>query len=144
MPWDRRIEEYSQKEYSTQLILLTTTSVHLSSNIKALKSAKEMWDAVKKDATSKSDMHKVNTHRRLQSTMCNETGNVQKHHAKLLKIRDELVGMGMKVEDVEFTPIVLGSMPPSYHTFLATITHSAHLSRNAVSPDALYRDFLKG
>ena len=46
---ERRFDEYEQKEYSAQHILLTTVSPRLTTAIKSL-SASEMWKAIRTDA----------------------------------------------------------------------------------------------
>jgi hypothetical protein len=51
---DAKIDEYKKKEFLTQHIIMSMTLPHLGVKIKNLKMAKEMWDAVKQDATTKS------------------------------------------------------------------------------------------
>ena len=48
---EAKFAEYEKQEYLVQHIFLSTTSTHLGSKIKDLKTAKEMWDAVKNNAT---------------------------------------------------------------------------------------------
>ena len=43
-------------EYYAQYLILSTTSTRLEVKIKAMKTAKEMWDAVTADATTKSTL----------------------------------------------------------------------------------------
>ena len=45
--------DFEKHEYLAQHIILSTTSTHLGVAIKDLQTAKEMWDAVKADATTK-------------------------------------------------------------------------------------------
>jgi hypothetical protein len=61
---ERRMEDYEQKEYLAQHVMLSTVSPHLTGVIKG-KTACEMWTAIKADATTKSQLHKVNTWCRL-------------------------------------------------------------------------------
>ena len=51
-----RLDEFDQWEYMAWHVIHTTVSTWLTSIIKT-KTAKEMWDAVKEDATLKSKLH---------------------------------------------------------------------------------------
>jgi hypothetical protein len=50
---ETRIMDFDKREYLVQYIILLTTSTCLSVKIKDLKTAKEMWEIVKGDATTK-------------------------------------------------------------------------------------------
>jgi gag-polypeptide of LTR copia-type len=91
---EKRLEEYAQKDYSVCHIILSSVSPCLASVVKDMKTGHEMWIVVQQDATSKSDMHKVDTRRRLQLSVCNETGDVAKHLTTLIGLHNELLGMG--------------------------------------------------
>ena len=56
-----KIADYDKKEYLAQHIILSTTSMWLRIKLKSLKTAKEMWDIVKMDATSKSTLYILDT-----------------------------------------------------------------------------------
>jgi hypothetical protein len=136
---ERKFEEYEQKEYMAQHVILSTISLRLSSTVKSKSNAKEMWDAVKLDATSKSKMHQVDTRRRLQQIQCDEDGDVRTHLIEMVKLRDELTAMGCSIDEAEFTTIILGSLPVSYRTLLTTITVSAGLSGRTVDSNEIWR-----
>jgi hypothetical protein len=53
MEREKKIDEYEQKKNAAQHIILSTTLICLGAKIKNLKSAKEMWEGVKRDATTK-------------------------------------------------------------------------------------------
>jgi hypothetical protein len=50
---EMRVIEFDRREYLAQHIILLTTSTCLGVKIKNLKTAKEMWEVVKSDATTK-------------------------------------------------------------------------------------------
>ena len=54
------------------------------------------------------------------------------HLNKLIQLRNELHGMGAAIPDEDFITILLGSLPPSYHTLLSTITISMELAGNTI------------
>ena len=49
---ESKIAKHKRKEYLAQYILLSTTLTHLSSKLKDLNTAKEMWDNIVKDRKS--------------------------------------------------------------------------------------------
>ena len=57
---ESKIMDYDKWKYLAQHVILSTTSTCLSSKIKNLKTAKEMWDMVKADATTKSTLFLLN------------------------------------------------------------------------------------
>ena len=64
---ESKIMDYDKWEYLAQHVILSTTSTHLGSKIKNLKMAKEMWDMVKADATTKSTLFLLNAEDQLTS-----------------------------------------------------------------------------
>ena len=54
---EMKIMDYNKWEYLTQHDILSTTTTHLSTKIKNLKTVDEMWDAVKADVTTKSTLY---------------------------------------------------------------------------------------
>ena len=59
--------DFEKKEYLTQHIILSTTSTHLGSKIKELKTAKEMWKVVVADVTTKSTLFLLDVEEQLTS-----------------------------------------------------------------------------
>ena len=53
---ETRMMDFEKCEYLAQHIILSTTSTRLGAAIKDVQTAKEMWDAVKADATTKSTL----------------------------------------------------------------------------------------
>ena len=62
-----KIADYDKKEYLAQHVILSTTSTRLGIKLKSLKTAKEMWEVVKTDATSKSTLYILDTEDQLSS-----------------------------------------------------------------------------
>jgi hypothetical protein len=119
---EKKLDEYEQKEYMACHVILGTILIHLLLTMKSLKSEKEMWDAVKKDATTKSKIHQVDTRCRLQQSKCDEDGDVKAHLIEMVKLHNELAGMGTSIGEEEFSTIILGLLPASYRTLLLTVT----------------------
>jgi hypothetical protein len=64
---ETHIINYDKSECLAQHVILLTTSTHLGMKIKDLKIAKEMWDIVKADATTKSMLYLFDTEDQLAS-----------------------------------------------------------------------------
>ena len=64
---ETRIIDYEKREYLAQHVILSTTSTRLGAKIKDMKSAKEMWEVVKADATTKSTLHIIDAEDQLAS-----------------------------------------------------------------------------
>src|ERR1700726_4200525 len=75
---EKRLDEYEQKEYGAQHVMLTTISPCLAMLIKSM-STSEMWTVICNDATKKSQLHKVDTHRRLQTMFCDKDSDIKTH-----------------------------------------------------------------
>jgi hypothetical protein len=102
-----------------------------------------MWTAIKADATTKSQLHKVDTRRRLMMARCEEDGEMKSHLNGMTWLRDELVGMGVTVSDEDFSTILLTSLPSSYRVVMSSIIHSASLSKTKVELNDILRIVLE-
>ena len=139
---EKKMDEYEQKEYAAQHVMLTTVSPRLATLVKSM-STKDMWDTIRKDATKKSQLHKVDTRRRLQMMTCDEDGDVKAHLNAMTMLREELEGIGASVPDEDFGTMLLTSLPPSYRSLLHTITHAASISGVTINPNDLMRIILE-
>jgi hypothetical protein len=139
---ERKLDEFDQKEYTARHIILTSVSPRLATLVKS-KTAKQMWDIVKADATSKSKMHQIATKQKLTDSQCDEEADVKEHLTTMVRVRDELESMGAPVADEEFLSLIIGSIPKSYHTMISSIIHAATLVKAAVDPNDLMRIILE-
>ena len=98
---ETHIVEFEKRECLAQHVLLSMTSVRIGSMIKNLMTAKEMWEQIKKDATTKSTLFLINAEDQLSSIHLTESDNPQTHlnnlkqHFELMmKRHDNLMEMG--------------------------------------------------
>ena len=126
---ESKIQEYEKREYLVQHVILSTTSMRLGSKIKNLKTEKEMWDAVKTDATTKSSLYLLDAEDQLASMKLAENKDSKAHLAEMklhfqlmLQCRENLTKMGSELSDTHFNTIIMSSLPESYHPMLQTIT----------------------
>jgi hypothetical protein len=101
-----KIDKYEKKEFLAQHIIMSTTSPRLGVKIKNMKMLKEMWDAVKQDATTKSTLYIIDAEDELLSMQCNDSTDTKTHLADLkdhfnlmLQRHNNLAGMGSALSD---------------------------------------------
>ena len=124
-----KILEFEKRKYLAGHILMSTTSLCLSTKIKSLLTAEDMWKAVKDDATSKSTLFILDAKDQLSSLKLAENNNPKAHLAKLtnnfqlvLECHDNLIKMGSVMSKTRFTIIIMSPLPASYQPTLQTIT----------------------
>ena len=69
----------------------------------------------------------VDLHHKLQVEKCPEHGDMHAHLNKLQTMHEDSASMGVSIADEDFTSIILGSIPPSYDTYIAAITAASTL-----------------
>jgi uncharacterized protein YjaZ len=94
-----------------------------------MKSANEMWDAVKVDATTKSTLYLLDAEDQLASMKLSNSDNSKTHLAELkqhfqlmLQCHDNLIQMGSTLSNSQFNTIIMSSLPESYQPTLQMIT----------------------
>ena len=118
---ETRIEDFEKKQYLAQHIILSMTSMCLGSKINNMKSASEMWDAVKEDITSKSTLHIVDAECQLEDMQLGDSSDPKTHLAELkahfefmTQRHENLMKMGSSFSDACLATVIMSSLPPSY------------------------------
>jgi hypothetical protein len=126
---EAKIEDFEKKHYLAQHIILSTTSTRLSSKIKNMKTAHEMWEAVKADVTTRSTLYLIDAENQLEGMRLSDSSDPKTHlvelkaHFELMMQRhDNLIKMGSMFSDARLCTIIMTSLPPSYRPALQTIT----------------------
>jgi hypothetical protein len=103
---ETHIIDYDKRKCLVQHIILSTTSTRLGAKIKDLKTAKEMWDIVKADATTKSTLYLLDAEDQLVSMKLSDNDNPKTHLAELkehfqlmMQHHDNLIEMGSVLSD---------------------------------------------
>ena len=96
---------------------------------KDLKMAKEMWDIVKSDATSKSTLYLLDAEDQLASIKLSNNSEPKIHLAELkvhfqlmVQRLNNLIKMGSVLSDTHYQTIIMHSLPESYQPALQMIT----------------------
>jgi gag-polypeptide of LTR copia-type len=80
---ESKIIEFEKREYLARHILMSTTSTCLATKIKVLPIAKEMWNTIKDDATSKSTLYLLDAEDQLSSMKLMDNDDPKTHLNKL-------------------------------------------------------------
>ena len=143
---EEKIEEYERKSYYAQHVILSSVSPRLGSLIKNMKSAKEMWEAVKEDSTKKSTLHIIDAEEQLAAMRCQDSSDPVTHlsemkaHLDLMEKRyQNLIAIGSSWEDVRYSQLILGSLPESYRPIVQTISIQRVSDGDLPKSSALYK-----
>ena len=127
--------DFDKRKYLVQHVILSTTSMCLGVKIKDLKTAKEMWDLVKADATTKITLYLLDMEDQLASMKLSDNNDPKTHLTKLkehfqlmIQCRNSLIKMGPVLSDSRYRTIVMHSLPESYRLALQTITAAEQAS----------------
>ena len=133
---EAKIIEFEKREYLACHILLSTTSTRLTSTIKDLPTAEDMWKVVKDDATSKSTLYLLDAEDQLSSIKLADNndpgahlGELQNHFQLMLQCQDNRIKTGSTMSDTQFNIIIMSSLPESYQPTLQTITTSERANK---------------
>src|SRR6202522_3225275 len=85
----------------------------------------------------KSRMISVDLRRRLQQEKCVEKGDVRAHFSKLRTMREDLASMGHPPSDDDMYAIALGSLPPSYDSYISAVSATSSVLGTTITADAL-------
>jgi gag-polypeptide of LTR copia-type len=118
---ESKIIKFEKREYLACHILMSTTLTHLRTRMKGLATPKDMWKAIKEDATSKSTLFLINAEDQLSSIKLMDNNNPKTHPAELkqhfqlmLQHCNNLIKIGLVMSDSQFNTIIVSSLPESY------------------------------
>ena len=127
--WECRIDNFARAMSMVKHIILSMTSAQIGMKIKSLTMVKEMWDKVKKDATSKSTLYLMDAERQLEGMRLAESSDLKSHlaelksHFQLMMSRyKKLMEMGSSSSEQKFITLLTSLLPNSYRPALQTLT----------------------
>src|SRR5882757_4841884 len=130
---DDKIDDYYQKDALVKQHIFSTISDRLLLRVQSLLSAWKIWAEIKTIHEGKTELVQVDLRRRLQDTRCDEQGDVRTHFSDLMRMREQLAGMGAVIDERDFYAIALGSLPESYRPLLSAINATARITQTPLS-----------
>jgi hypothetical protein len=101
------------------------------------RTAKGIWDLLKKDFEKRSQMFMVDLRWRLQDKICGKGNDVWTHFDTMHTMCEDLAAMGTRISNEDFTVMILGLLPTLYDTYLSAITATVSVINTALDPEAL-------
>ncbi|THH13989.1 hypothetical protein EW146_g6290 [Bondarzewia mesenterica] len=115
---EQKVAKFEQDEASVkqQIFSTITDSLLLRLQSENHTTTKDLWGAISKEYEQKSD---------------------------IAKSKEQLAGMGTKIEDEDFSATIMSSLPLSYRNSLRVITSAAHVTEKPLSPVTLMQFILE-
>ena len=133
----KELSTYLQEQAIVFQQIASTIPDSLYLKIKSKPTVKQAWDALKADFEKRSRMITIELRKRLQDVRCTENGNIRTHFDIVRTMREELVSLGTVLNDLDFSAIILGSLPKSYDQFLSAVTATASVMKQDLDPEDL-------
>src|SRR5258705_1212259 len=128
-----KLDEFCQKNSLVKQHIFSTLSDRLVLQIQILQTASKIWAEIRKIHEGRTELVQVDLRRRLQETRCKEGGDVTIHFSELMRMREQLAGMGAIIDERDYYAIVLGSLPESYRPLLSAINATARISQKTLT-----------
>ena len=132
LQWDK--DERSAKSLLTQKIPnLTLMLVHNQRTVK------ERWDKIVAEYSQKGAYAQTDMRARFLESKCPEKGDVREFLESLRTKREELITMGVSIDDKDYLSTIISSLPYVLSSFASGQLASARLyaSTNMIAPDSL-------
>jgi gag-polypeptide of LTR copia-type len=131
------VKEWRQGEAVVKQQIAGTIPDSLFMKVRGKGTAQEIWDGLGDDFQKKSRMVSVDLRRRLQQEKCVEKGDICTHFLNLRTMRENLASMGHPPSDDDMYAIALGSLPPSYNSYISAVSTTSSVLGTIISADAL-------
>jgi hypothetical protein len=110
----REVAEYTQKDYLVQQHIFGTVTDQMMLQISHQTTGAAMWKEIRTLHEGKSALIKADVRKCMLLARCDKGGDVKMHFRELNRLRQIMAGMGMIVDDEDYTAIVMGLLPDSY------------------------------
>ncbi|KAL0952924.1 hypothetical protein HGRIS_014936 [Hohenbuehelia grisea] len=130
-------DDHNQKESQIKQQIFECVSNRVLMMLQGQGTAAEVWLGLCREYEGKSALVVIDTRRRLQDMRCAEDANIRDHIAEMTRMQELLAGMGTKMEDDEFTTILIGSLPQSYRPVVSTILTASRIMRTTLDSATL-------
>ena len=135
--WKKELRAWKLGEAVVKQQIAATIPDSLFMKIRTKETAREIWEALKKDFQNKSRMVSVDLRRRLHQQHCPEKGDIRLHFDTLRLMREDLASMGHSPSEDDFYAILIGSLPPSYDPYVSALNATSSVLGTFLSPDDL-------
>ena len=128
-----KIDEFHQRDAYVKQHIFSTITDRLLLRVQKLGSSEKIWAEICTIHEGKTELVQIDLRRRLQETRCEEGADVRTHFSELLRMREQLAGMGAVIDERDFYAIALGSLPESYRPLISAISATARITKSPLS-----------
>lgn len=132
-----KLEEYEQKEAKMRCIIYESISDSTFNEIKGEATAALVWKKLTAAMTGKGDLVREHLLTRLSNMSCPDEGDMRKHLGEMKILRERIEGMGLKIEDNQYTSMIQKSLPPSYDHIRRTLSAASKFTGKSLTSDIL-------
>jgi hypothetical protein len=125
---EKKLDKYEQRECAIKQALYGSISDRRLLEIKNLTTAAEAWKKLCSLHEDKSEIVAVDRRAHLQSLWMLEGGDIRAHMGEMERVREELSGLGVPVNNSDFSAMMLSSLPQSYRPMVQTMLAVARQS----------------
>src|SRR5258705_9255657 len=111
---DDKLDDFYQKDALVKQHIFSTISDRILLHVQNLQSASKIWAEIRKIHEGETELVQVDLHCQLQEMHCKEGGDIHIHFSELMRMHEQLAGIGVIIDECDFYVIVLGSLPKSY------------------------------
>jgi hypothetical protein len=122
-----------QKDYLIQQHIFGTVTDRMMLQISHHTTGTVMWKEIKTLHEGKSALVKVDVRKHILLAHCDEGGDVKAHFRELNRLHQIMVGMGMIVDDEDYTAIVMGLLPDAYQSIISALEATTGYSSKVVT-----------
>lgn len=133
--YEEDLVQWRKNEAIVKQLIAATISDSLFLKVRSKPTAHGIWEALANTFEKKSRMVSLDLRRRLQEERCGNKDDVRTHVTKLRTMYENLAAMGHPPSDDDFTAIILGSMPPSFDSYISSLFAASRLNAVTISPD---------
>ena len=130
------IQEYHYRNLLVKQQIFGTLTDEMYLQVQEFESASKIWTELCAIHQDKSKLTQTDLRRQIHETCCQE-GDVKEHFDALRRLKQSLAGMGVKIADEDYTPIIMGSLPESYRPTLSAISANARMNGKNITPTDL-------
>ena len=113
---------YKKKQAKARRIIYDSVKETVMVNITALKTAKECFDTLANLYEKKAPSRKRVLKKRLRTLKMNKDERVGPFFTKIAQVRDQLIAIGIAVDDDDLVQTVVDGLPSSWETFMAFVS----------------------
>ena len=112
---------YKRKQGKARRVIYDSIREELMPNITSLKIAKECYDTLVNLYEKNAPNQKKVLKKRLQTLKLNKDESVGSFFSKIAQVRDQLIVIGIIVDDDDLVQTVVDGLPNSWETFMASV-----------------------